>query len=98
MEKFWADINDWLYVMLLGAFGGSASHVFLNRGKRFAVWIFLGNAFVSAFAAKAVGGFVPSSEYRDSLLMLIGFFAFPILAALQNKVVAWVEKLFAVGG
>lgn len=94
MEKFWSDFSDWLYAMALGGFGGAASHVFLNRGKKFVVSLFLGNVFIAMFAAKALGGFVPPSEYRDSLLMLLGFFAYPILTALEATVVERVLAFF----
>lgn len=91
----------WANPGLLGAMGGIANYYYLNitRSRKFVWGALLANVVLAFFLGRALSGFIPGSgETRDGLVMLVGFFAFPILHMLEAQVVAWVERIFRPGG
>ncbi len=75
---------------LLASYGASANYVYTmlkNEDQKFSLFKFLALLFLAAFLGNVLGGFIPAnSDYRDELLMGIGFCTFPLLAVLEEKV------------
>lgn len=91
----------WANPGFLGAMGGIANYYYLNitRNRRFVWGALLANVVLAFFLGRALSGFIPGvGETRDGLVMLVGFFAFPILHMLEAQVVALVERIFKPGG
>jgi hypothetical protein len=95
MEDWVEKLIRWAQLGMLGAFGGSAAyiHAMATKNQPFRVWAFAANVFLAFFVGKMLGGLIPFSptyiEYRDGVVMALGFCAYPILGVLETKVVKW---------
>lgn len=101
MLKWVESVISWSDLGILGAFGGVANFYYLNatKSRKFVWGLLVANVILAFFLGKALGGFIPeSNEYRDGIVMLIGFFAFPIVHVLESRVVAFINSLVAFGG
>ena len=59
---------------------------------------FVGKLVVAFFVGKVAGEFIDvSNQYRAGIIMLLGFFAYPVLGVLEVKVKSAVER-FSPGG
>lgn len=99
----WAETwLTWSHPGILGAIGGVANYYYLNvtKNRKFVWGALLANAILAFFLGRALSGMLPleEGETREGLVMLIGFFAFPILHALETHVVAMVGRLLQIGG
>lgn len=91
----------WGNLGVLGAFGGIANFYYLNATKERAfVWgVLAANVVVAFFIGQVLGGFIGSdNQFRDGLVMLFGFFSFPVVHLLESRIVALVDKLLPFGG
>lgn len=84
---------------VMSAFGGVAAYVYGNvKGdKPFKFSGFLISIFLAFFIGNLIGSFIPKQfEYRDGILLIAGYSAFPILALLESKgkeiVISFLEK------
>ncbi len=94
MEDALEKLMRWVQLGLLSAFGGAAAYVYtLSTHKTKFRWFgFAANLFLAFFAGCMAGHWIPSdagtSEYRDGLVMAVGFCAYPILALLERTLPA----------
>lgn len=95
MEK----LLDWALVGFLGMLGGLASLFYPGAtSMRFDWRTFVGKLVVAFFVGKVAGEFIDvSNQYRAGIIMLLGFFAYPVLGVLEVKVKSMVER-FSPGG
>uniref|UniRef100_A0A6M3M342 Holin n=1 Tax=viral metagenome TaxID=1070528 RepID=A0A6M3M342_9ZZZZ len=101
LMKFLEGVLSWGHLGILGSFGGIANYYYLNATKnRTFLWgLLCANVVLAFFLGKVLGGFIPEdNEFRDSIVMLIGFFAFPIVNILEARVVAYIDRLLSFGG
>jgi hypothetical protein len=80
---------------LLGAFGAVASTAFSVAHKRkvFRLGVFICNVIVAAFVGNVMGALLGDSPHKDSTIMLCGFFAYPLLEALEARVKGTIEQV-----
>ena len=90
---------DWALVGFLGMLGGLASLFYPGAtSMRFDWKTFVGKLVVAFFVGKVAGEFIDvSNQYRAGIIMLLGFFAYPVLGVLEVKVKSAVER-FSPGG
>ncbi len=96
MEDFLEKVLRWSTAGLLGSFGGAAAFVYLaaTKNRKFTIGLLVANAFVAFFVGKAVGFFIAEANpMRDGIIMVAGFFAYPILHVLEGRVVSFIENL-----
>ncbi|PVZ19940.1 MULTISPECIES: hypothetical protein [unclassified Pseudomonas] len=95
------DIPNWVWVGLgwsqygwLGVVGGVASYFYSKSTEpRFDVRMFVSKLVLAFFVGKVSSEFIPSTDtYKSGYIMLLGFFAYPVLAVLEVKVKGWVEN------
>ena len=87
---------SWSQLGVLGTFGGIANFYYLNatKNRKFVWGVLVANAVVAFVLGKSIGSFIPETNlYRDGLVMLIGFFAFPLVHVLEAKVIGFVERI-----
>jgi len=100
LMKFLEGMLSWGHLGILGAFGGIANFYYLNATKnRTFLWgLLCANVILAFFLGKVLGGFISEeNEFRDGIVMLIGFFAFPIVHVLESRVVAFIDRLLPFG-
>lgn len=80
---------------LLGAFGAIASTAFTvaHKKKAFRLVLFVCNVVVAAFVGNVVGALLGDSPHKDGLIMLCGFFAYPILEVLEERARGIIERV-----
>lgn len=92
---------SWGQLGILGAFGGVANFYYLNatKNRKFLWGVLLANVILAFFLGRAIGGMIPQENpVRDSIVMLVGFFAFPIVHALEARFIALLDRLLPFGG
>lgn len=90
----------WGQLGILGAFGGIANYYYLNvtKNRKFLWGVLFANIILAFFLGKVLGSFIDEgNEFRDGIVMLIGFFAFPIINILEARVVAFIDRLLPFG-
>lgn len=100
LVKFLEEAVSWGQLGFLGAFGGIANYYYLTvtKNRKFLWGLLSANIVLAFFLGKVLGGFIDeSNEFRDGIVMLIGFFAFPIINVLEARVVAFIDKLLPFG-
>jgi hypothetical protein len=88
-------IVDFVIAGTLAGIGGAASYIFnmLKRNDPFRLSSFILNAFLAFFIGNILGSFIPAAyQYRDGVLMLGGFSAWPILSLLEIYTVKFSEN------
>lgn len=91
----------WGSLGVLGSFGGVANFYYLNatKNRAFAWGMLTTNVVIAFFVGRAVGGLIDAdNQFRDSIVMLLGFFSFPVIHALESRVVGLISKLPTFGG
>lgn len=92
---------SWGQLGLLGAFGGVANFYYLNatKNRKFIWGVLVANVILAFFLGRAVGGMIPhDNPIRDSIVMLVGFFAFPIVSVLEHRFIAFLDRVLPLGG
>lgn len=72
---------------ILASYGAAANYVYAmlkNESAKFSLFKFLALLFLATFLGNLFGGLIPSSSFRDEILMGVGFCTFPLLAALEK--------------
>lgn len=94
VEKLWR----LLQLGLLGVFGGAAAYVYTlsTRGTPFR-WVgFAANLFLAFFVGCMAGDWIPSggamTDYKDGLVMAVGFCAYPILGLVEKALPGWIAN------
>jgi hypothetical protein len=98
--RFFEGVLLWGHLGLLGAFGGIANFYYLNatKNRKFLWGVLVANVILAAFLGKALGGLIPEeNQFRDSIVMLLGFFAFPVVHALEARFIAFIDRLLPFG-
>lgn len=98
--KFLEGAMGWGQLGILGAFGGIANYYYLNvtKNRKFLWGVLFANIILAFFLGKVLGSFIDEeNEFRDGIVMLIGFFAFPIINILEARVVAFIDRLLPFG-
>lgn len=99
MEDLVEKLVRWGHLGMLGAFGGAAAyiHTMATKNQPFRVLAFAANVFLAFFVGKMLGALIPFAqayvEYRDGVVMALGFCAYPILGVIENKVVKWFKEI-----
>lgn len=83
----------WSQFGWLGLLGGLASYFYPpSTEARFSCRYFISKLVVSFFIGKVSGEFIANeNNFKSGYIMMLGFFAYPVLAVLEVKVKAWVE-------
>lgn len=83
----------WSQFGFLGTLGGLASYFYRPATEvRFAIRMFVSKMVISFFIGKVFGEFISTENtYKSGYIMVLGFFAYPVLAVMEVKVKAWVE-------
>lgn len=94
MEDILKNALAWLLTGLLGALGGLVSYFYPpSTEMRFSWWLFISKLILAFFVGKVAGEFIPvDNQYRSGFIMLLGFFAYPVLGVIEVKVKAYVER------
>ena len=98
--RFLEGLLIWGHLGLLGAFGGVANFYYLNatKNRKFLWGVLFANVILAAFLGKALGGLIAEdNQFRDSIVMLLGFFAFPVVHALEARFIAALDRLLPFG-
>jgi hypothetical protein len=84
----------WSQFGLLGMLGGLASYFYPpSTEMRFTWRYFISKLILAFFAGKVAGEFIAiDNQFKSGYIMLLGFFAYPVLGVLEIKVKAWVEN------
>ncbi|MBD1553614.1 hypothetical protein [Pseudomonas typographi] len=84
----------WTQFGVLGVVGGIASYFYSgSTDPRFTARMFISKLVLAFFVGKVAGEFIPDANtYKSGYVMLLGFFAYPVLAVLEVKVKGWVEN------
>ncbi|NBB11805.1 hypothetical protein [Pseudomonas sp. SLFW] len=87
-------ILAWSQFGLLGTLGGLASYFYPpSTDVRFTWRNFIGKLVISFFIGKVAGEFIPNENtFKSGYIMVLGFFAYPVLAVIEAKVKTWVES------
>jgi len=87
-------ILDWCLVGFLGMLGGLASLFYPGATAMPFTWkMFISKLVVAFFVGKVAGEFIPlDNQYRAGIIMLLGFFAYPVLGVVEVKVKDWLER------
>ncbi|MBW5416127.1 MULTISPECIES: hypothetical protein [unclassified Pseudomonas] len=100
IEQLLTDLLAWALPGFLGAFGGIIAFLMglASSSIKFTAKMLMAKVLAAFFVAVVLAPFLdPGSVTRPALLMLFGFFAFPILKLIEKKVMALVERLFPGG-
>ena len=99
MSDFIMQAIAWSVPGWLGMMGGLVSYFYPPSTElRFHAWLFIGKLLLSFFVGKVAGEFIAlDNTYRTGYIMLLGFFAFPVMGEVEKKLKAWLEK-FSPGG
>lgn len=86
LHSFLNRFQDLFAAGLLSVFGGTAAYVYKtvrdDTGFKFSQFFI--NAFLAFFVGNVVGGLIPEhASYRDGILMLAGFSAWPLLGIFE---------------
>jgi fluoride ion exporter CrcB/FEX len=98
--RFLEGALSWGHLGLLGAFGGIANFYYLNatKNRKFVWGVLAANVILAAFLGKSLGGMISEeNEFRDSIVMLLGFFAFPVVHALEARFIAFLDRTLPFG-
>lgn len=98
--RFVEEALSWGHLGILGAFGGITNFYYLNatKNRKFLWGVLCANVILAFFLGKVLGGFISEeNEFRDGIVMLIGFFAFPIVHVLESRVVAYLDHVLPFG-
>ena len=89
----------WSQFGMLGALGGLASYFYRpSTEARFAVRTFISKLVISFFIGKVFGEFIADENtFKSGYIMVLGFFAYPVLAVMEVKVRTWVDKMTPPG-
>lgn len=92
-------ILSWSQFGLLGMLGGLVSYFYPpSTEMRFAWRYFISKLVISFFVGKVAGEFIAvDNQFKSGYIMLLGFFAYPVLGVLEIKVKAWVENFTPPG-
>ncbi|WP_263264046.1 hypothetical protein [Pseudomonas sp. RIT-PI-S] len=84
----------WSQFGLLGMLGGLVSYFYPpSTEMRFSWKLFVSKLVISFFVGKVAGEFIAAdNQFKSGYIMLLGFFAYPVLGVLEIKVKAWVEN------
>lgn len=84
----------WSQFGWLGVVGGVASYFYKgSTDPRFSLRFFISKLVVAFFVGKVAGEFIAAeNQFKSGYTMVLGFFAYPVLAVLEVKVKGWVEK------
>lgn len=87
---------------ILASFGATAKYlnVTVLRRKPFVWAVFFGNIAIAFFAGNLAGEFVDAmtdhvdglARFRDGIIMLTGYCAFPLLDIAESKLKVWAER------
>jgi hypothetical protein len=91
-------VMEFLAAGFMSAFGGIAAYVYQNvkSDRPFKLTSFATSSFLSFFVGNFVGSFVPHTfEYRDGILMLAGFSAWPLLGLVEMYGKDWISQWIA---
>lgn len=91
VERF----GDMATAGVLSAFGGFASYLYhtYKNDVQFRFFAFFTNAALAFFLGNVISGFIPRDmAWRDSLMMVAGFSAYPCLQLLEIYTVKFAEK------
>lgn len=89
----------WSQFGLLGMFGGVASYFYPPSTElRFEWKLFLGKLIMSFFVGRVAGDFIPDAyQYKAGIIPVLGFFAYPVLGVLEQKVKDLVSRYHPPG-
>ncbi len=87
-------VIEWMLPGLLGMLGGLVSYFYPpSTEMRFHFWLFVSKILLSFFVGKVAGEFIAlDNTFRSGYIMLLGFFAYPVMGIAEVKLKAWVEK------
>jgi len=90
----------WSHFGLLGTLGGLASYFYPPLADvRFAWRTFIGKLVTSFFVGQVAGEFIADDNtFKSGWVMLLGFFAYPVLAAFEIRVKDWINIFFKPPG
>lgn len=87
----------WSLPGLIGALGGLCSLGYLEKGRnppKFSAGLFLSKVMAAFVVGKAVSEFLPpDSQARSGIILLLGFFAYPVLGILESRIRGLLERL-----
>lgn len=92
-------VLSWSQFGLLGMLGGIVSYFYPpSTEMRFTWRYFISKLILAFFVGKVAGEFIdPTNQFKSGYIMLLGFFAYPVLGVLETKVKAWVDNLTPPG-
>lgn len=87
----------WALPGLIGALGGLCSLGYLDKGSKpvkFTAGLFLSKVMAAFVVGKVVSEFLPpDSQARSGVILLFGFFAYPVLGILESRLRGLLERL-----
>lgn len=92
---------SWGHLGFLGAFGGVANFYYLNatKNRKFLWGVLFANVVIAFFLGRALGSFISEeNQFRDGIVMLFGFFSFPLVHVLESRVVTLLDRILPFGG
>lgn len=95
------NLLSWGHLGVLGSFGGVANFYYLNatKNRKFLWGVLVANVVVAFFLGRVLGSFISEeNQFRDGIVMLFGFFAFPLVHVLESRVVAYLDRVLPFGG
>lgn len=95
MDNWLTRVLEWSAVGLLGALGGLASLFYPSSVEmRFTWFAFCSKLVLAFFVGKVAGEFISGdNQYRSGVIMLMGFFAYPVMGVAERKLKAWLESI-----
>lgn len=92
-------VLSWSQFGLLGMLGGLVSYFYPpSTEMRFTWRYFISKLILAFFVGKVAGEFIdPANQFKSGYIMLLGFFAYPVLGVLEIKVKAWVDNFTPPG-
>ncbi|WP_426199014.1 hypothetical protein [Pseudomonas sp. DC3200b2] len=90
---------SWSQFGLLGVVGGVASYFYKGSTEpRFSLRFFISKLVLAFFVGKVAGEFIAAdNQFKSGYIMLLGFFAYPVLAVLKVKVKAGLRTTTRAG-
>ena len=94
-NDFWSYSNTLLQFGMLASFGGIANyfHYVEKRSQTFSVFRFLCSISLSFFVGMVTGDFIRGHANLYGIVMLCGYFSYPIINRAQESVVKIFDKL-----